>query len=211
MTRVHSAKQRQARIRATELSRNQRLDEPEYRALFEWVASTFDGRYEELCHFAVGCALDQKRLASEVKRMSYELADIKDKANLFSQHDNPNVTHRTKFAVAELLIKGEFDGPVETAFMAGASASKRRVAESGGNTRASKFAELQRYATEQFSARYRRDSENFDRTRVSTAEAARQLWPEIHARSRIVGPQMAEMTGPKTLYGWLRKHEKNMR
>jgi hypothetical protein len=211
MTRVLSAKQRQARILAIELRRNQRRDEPEYRALFEWVVSTFDGRLEELCHFAVGCALDQKRLASEFKRVSYELADIKDKANLFSQHDNPKVTHRTKFAVAELLIKGEFDGPVETAFMAGASASKRRVAESGGNTRASKFAELRRYATAQFSERYRSGSENADQTRVSTAEAARQLWPEIHARSRIVGPQMTEVTGPKTLYDWLREHEKSMR
>jgi hypothetical protein len=211
MTRSLSVKQRQARNHAIESRRNQRRDEPEYRSLFEWLKSTFDGRFEELCHFATGCALDQKRLVSEYKLMSYELADIKDKANLFSQHDNPNVTHRTKFAVAELLIKGEFDGPIETAFMAGASASKRRVAESGGNTRASKFSELQRYATEQFSARYRSGSENADRTRVSTAEAARQLWPEIHARSRVVGPQMAEVTGPKTLYGWLRKHEKNMR
>lgn len=211
MTRTLSAKQRQARNLAIESRRNQRRDEPEYRSLFEWLKSTFDGRLEELCHFATGCALDQKILVAEYKLLSYELADIKDKANLFSQHDNPNVTHRTKFAVAELLIKGKFDGPIETAFMAGASASKRRVAESGGNTRASKFAELQRYATEQFSARYRSDSENLDRTRVSTAEAARQLWPEIHARSRIVGPQMAEVTGPKTLYGWLRKHEKNMR
>ena len=192
-------------------NRSQRRNEPEYRALFQWVMSTFDGRFDELCHFATCCALDQKRLASEHKQMSYELVDIKEKANLFSQHDNPNITHLTKFAVADLLIKGGFDGPSEMAFMAGASASKRKVATSGGNTRASKFAELRRYATKQFFERYRNGAENAKRGPISIAEAARDLWPEIHARSRTHGPQMTEVTGPKTLYAWLREYEKDMR
>lgn len=198
MTRVHLGKQRQARIRATELRRNQRLDDPEYRALFEWVVSTFDGRFEEICHFAVGCALDQKKLAAEYKSLAAEFADVKDKAFVFGLDANPNVTPATKFGLANYMQVNECNDIAAKVFLAGATASRKKFGADGRGASLARRDRVRMFAIEEYSKRLWK----------SRKEAQKTLWPIVEERALKEGWRMSEATGPETLYKWLAAHDK---
>ena len=186
---------------AIETRRNQRRSELEYHSFFEWVASTFDGRFEELCHFATGCVLDQKKLAAEYRLLAKELEIVKERAFVFSLEENPNVTPAAKIKIADYLQENGFDDPAVKSFLAGATASRKKVAASGGDKRSAKYEIVRQFVIEEYNKR----------SWKNLKDAQRSLMPEVLKKAAEVSWHIAEESGEDTVYRWLRAHAKNMR
>lgn len=191
----------QSSAKAIEARRDQRMSEPEYCLQFERMKSEFDGRFAELCHFAVVCALDQKKLAAEYQLLANELEVVKERAYVFSLEGNSNVTPGAKLKIADYLQEKGFDDPALKSFLAGAIASRKKIAASGGDKRSAKYEPVRKFLIEEYSKR----------TWKSLKEAQRALMPKVLEKAAEVNWHIAEESGEDTVYRWLRAHAENMR
>lgn len=150
-TQKITSKQKKSRLQLDEQWGDEQRKKPNYKHMHKWVVALCGDRTEDLLHLATVAVVHLNTLIEENKKLTNQLNDIYDKANLFSiDQKNPNVSVHTKLAIAKLLESESLQGPVDIGFMGGFEASKKIAAKKSSNVRVEKYKAVRDFAINEF-------------------------------------------------------------
>jgi hypothetical protein len=176
-----------------------RREKPEYKEKFEALVFLFGENIDALRHFTTEVEIELVKLTKENEMLCSHLNNELSHAELFSlNEENPNITAHTKVGIAEWLIKNGRAGPSSNSFMNGLSASKKIAAKNSANVRTQKYKAVRDFAVDEF----------LKGSWKNLAQARDALWPKVQAEARRRNTNLTDLSGPSTLYKWLRDLKK---